>query len=209
MVRIFLDESGDLGFSSGSSRFFILTIILTTNHRKIEKVIKKAHKSLRKKYKKVGELHSYNSDPPTRKRVLKGLAEINECKILCIILNKEKVYTDLQKQKQHLYNYAANILLDRLHNKKVINDGDKYELFIDRRETNKFLNNNFINYLTSNLSNKGNGSFDIKIKSSETEKCLQAVDFVSWSIFRKHERKDDEYYKVIKNNIIEENFLFK
>lgn len=209
MVRIFLDESGDLGFSDKSSKFFILTIIITSSHRKIEKAIKKVHKGLRNKYKNVSELHAYNSQLITRKRILRNLSEIDDCKVLCIILNKEKVYTDLQAQKQHLYNYTANILLDRLHNKKIINDGDKYELFIDKRETNKFMNENFVKYLTDNLSKKNSALFSIKLKASNTEKCLQAVDFISWAIFRKHERGDDEYYKIIKNNIIEENFLFK
>ena len=37
---------------------------------------------------------------------------------------------------------------------------------------------------------------------------LQAVDFVSWAIFRKYEYGDDSYYNLIKNKIVEENPLF-
>jgi len=37
---------------------------------------------------------------------------------------------------------------------------------------------------------------------------LQAVDFVSWAIFRKYERNDYEYYDVIKDKIVEEKLLF-
>lgn len=56
MIYLFLDESGDLGFSERSSRWFILTIVLTTNHRKIEKCVKKAHRGLKKKYRNVCKL---------------------------------------------------------------------------------------------------------------------------------------------------------
>lgn len=208
MSYIFLDESGDLGFSERSSRWFILTIVFTNNHRKIEKCVKKIHRALKKKYKKVSELYAYHADEITRKRLLKFLSETEDLKILSIILNKKKVYTDLQNQKSYLYNYTANILLDRLHNKHILKDGDKILICIDQRETNKFLKKNFENYLSENLNGKINNQFEIKIKASETEKCLQAVDFISWAIFRKYEQNDYEYYEIIKEKIIEENLLF-
>jgi len=40
MAYIFLDESGDLGFKPKSSKWFVATIILTSNPKKIEKNIK-------------------------------------------------------------------------------------------------------------------------------------------------------------------------
>lgn len=115
---------------------------------------------------------------------------------------------DLRKQKNYLYNYTANILLDRLHNKNALKSNSKIEIVIDQRETNKFLKSNFENYLKNNLAKKGNNDFEIKIKPSHAEKCLQAVDFISWAIFRKYERSDYEYYEIIKEKIIEENLLY-
>ncbi len=117
---------------------------------------------------------------------------------MMIYLNKKKVYTDLQNQKSYLYNYTANILLDRLHNKKLLKDGDKILIYIDQRETNKFLKKNFEDYLKSNLIKKDNNHFEIKIKPSHTEKCLQAVDFISWAIFRKYEKRDEEWFEIFK-----------
>jgi len=38
--------------------------------------------------------------------------------------------------------------------------------------------------------------------------ALQAVDFVSWAIFRKYEYGDEFYYNIVKGKIIEENPLF-
>jgi hypothetical protein len=48
----------------------------------------------------------------------------------------------------------------------------------------------------------------IEIKTPGQEKSLQAVDFASWSIFRKYQHGDSTYYDLIKNIIIEENPLF-
>lgn len=208
MIYAFLDESGDLGFSGNSSRWFIITIALTSNHRRIEKCVKKVHKGLRRKHKKITELHAYRTDAINKKRMLNFLSDLNDLQIFCIVLNKEKVYVDLRQQKNYLYNYTANILLDRLNKKMPFKNNEKVLIFIDQRDTNKFLRKNFEDYLKNNLIKRGNGNFEIKIKPSHTEKCLQAVDFVSWAIFRKYERGDCEYYDIIKNKITDENSLF-
>jgi len=196
-----------LGFGERSSRWFLFTILLTGKHRRIEKVVKSIHKSLSKKNRKVSELHAYHMNALTKRRLLSDLAEVDDMKILCIILNKKKVYIDLQNQKNYLYNYTANLLLDRLHSKEVLPAGESVKLFIDQKDTNKFIKENFENYLKSKLSNWSN-SIDIKIKPSHTEKCLQAVDFASWAIFRKYELNDYEFYDIIKDKIIEERLLF-
>lgn len=208
MIYIFIDESGDLGFSERSSRWFVLTIVLTGNHRLVEKCVKRVHRGLKKKYKKVKELHAYHADGITRKRLLKQLSEIDDLQVHCIILNKKKVYVDLRKQKTYLYNYTANILLDRLYNKNSFKDDDQVIICIDQRETNKFLKKNFEDYLANSLLKKGGKDFKIKIKPSHSEKCLQAVDFISWAIFRKYEHGDYEYYEMIKSRIIGEGLLY-
>lgn len=208
MAYVFLDESGDLGFKETSSKWFLFTILLTNNHRRVEKVIKKIKKGLSKKY-RIRELHAYHADPVTRNRMLRKLAEIEDLKIMTIILNKRKVYVDLQNQKNYLYNYTANILLDRLHNKKIIKIDEPINLYIDQKDTNKFIRENFSQYLEGNIIKRGNnGRIEINIKPSHTERCLQAVDFVSWAIFRKYEMGDYEYYNKIKDKIVEEKILF-
>lgn len=199
-------ETWGLSQDRASGLFF--TIVLTNNHKRIERIIKNIRKGLKKKF-KLKELHAYHADAVTRHRMLKKLSELEDLKVLCIILNKKKVYVDLQNQKNHLYNYTANILLDRLHNKKLIRIDEPINLYIDKKDTNKFIRENFEKYLKDNLVKRGsNGRIEIKIKPSHSEKCLQAVDFVSWAIFRKYERGDYECYEDIKDKIIEEKLLF-
>lgn len=211
MAYIFLDESGDLGFNfqkNKTSKIFVITCLFIDNKRPIEKIVKKTHSELKKKYKrKFGILHAVKEKPITRQRLLKRLNE-KDCVIMTIYLNKKRVYTKLQEEKAVLYNYVANILLDRIYTKKIIPIGRTIELIASRRETNKFLNENFKNYLNTQVKNKHKVNIDIKIKSPSEEKVLQAVDFVSWAIFRRYEYGDDSYYNLIKNKIMEENPLF-
>jgi len=211
MPYIFLDESGDLGFNfrkKKTSKFFIITCLFVVNKRLIEKKVRKTHAELKRKYKKrFGVLHAVKEKPTVRRRLLKRLNERN-CVIMTIYLNKKRVYTRLQEEKAVLYNYVANILLDRIYSKKLVPIGKKIELIASKRETNKFLNKNFRRYLNSQVKNKHKIEIVIKIKTPYQEKSLQAVDFVSWAIFRKHEYGDDSYYNIIKSKIVEENPLF-
>lgn len=213
MGYIFMDESGDLGFDftkKKTTKFFIITFLFVDNKRPIEKIVRKTHSELRKKYKKkTGVLHATKEKPLTRQRLLKNLAEREDYYIMTIYLNKKKVYTKLQDEKNVLYNYVTNILLDRIFSKGIFKNYTKIELIASKKETNKFLNENFKNYLNSQMEEKYNVELSIKIKMPSEEKCLQVVDFISWAIFRKYEYGDRSYYDIIKSKIVEENGLFK
>lgn len=211
MAYIFLDESGDLGFNfrkKKTSKVFVITCLFIENKGLLEKIVKKTHSELQKKYKRrIGVLHCVKEKPITRQRLLKRINE-KECFAMTIYLNKKRVYTKLQNEKQVLYNYVANILLDRVYSKKIIPVESAVKLIASRRETNKFLNDNFTDYLNSQVEKRHKIKMEVLIKSPHEEKSLQAVDFMSWAIFRKYEYGDDSYYNVIKNRIVEENPLF-
>ena len=212
MAHIFLDESGDLGFDfrkKGTSKYFIVTFLfIPDGSGPIEKIVKKTHSELAKKLKRrIGVLHATNEKPVTRQRLLRRIAE-KECAVMAIYLNKKKVHTRLQDEKQVLYNYVTNILLDRILTKKIVSPDGPIDLVASRRETNKFLNENFRDYLQRQIKNNHKGIMKISIKTPAEEKGLQAVDFLSWAFFRKYEAGDDSYYNLFKARVVEESPLF-
>lgn len=212
MAFIFLDESGDLGFDKTRkrvSKYFVITFLLANDKKQIEKAVKATHASLKKVHKqKGGTLHCYREKPITRTRLLTRLSQ-KDIKIMTVYLNKSKVYTKLHNEKDVLYNFVTNILLDRICTKKLIPNDEKIKLVASRKETNKFLNQNFKNYLSNQAKNNHELNLEIEIKTPHEEKSLQAVDFLSWAIFRKYEYKDESYYNIFKEKIYEENILFK
>ena len=211
MSYIFLDESGDLGFDftkSRTTKFFIITFLFCDNKRPIEKLIRNIHKGLRKKYKmKGGVLHASHEEPITCLRFCRDVIK-KDCKIMTIYLNKNKVFTNLRDEKAVLYNYVTNILLDRVINKHLIDKNKKIEIIASRRETNKFLNENFKNYLARQTKTNHQLDIEVKIKTPAEEKSLQAVDIASWAIFKNYEYGDDIYYNLIKSIVVEESPLF-
>lgn len=212
MAYIYLDESGDLGFDfkkKKTSKYFVIACLFVTEKRPIEKIIKKIFSKFSKKEIRIhgGVIHAYKEKPSTKKKILTLLSKKN-ISIISIYLNKSKVYTKLKDEKHVLYNYVTNILLDRICTKKLIPTNEEIKLIASRRETNKFLNENFCGYLESQVSEKHKLDIKIEIKSPQQEKCLQVVDCVCWAIFRKREHEDGSFYEIIKEKITEESPLF-
>jgi hypothetical protein len=211
MLYLFLDESGDLGFNFNlkrTSKFFVVTVLATTAKRSIEKLVTKTYLSIKRKSHNSGVLHAVRETSITRIRLLKGLTE-KDCLIMTLYLDKSRVYTKLADEKIIVYNYITNILIDRIMRKKLINASvNKVILIAAQRETNKFLNKNFKSYLGNKTNANHQLNITIEIKTPYQEKCLQAVDFASWAIFRKQEYGDESYYQLVKPIIVEENPLF-
>ena len=96
-----------------------------------------------------------------------------------------------------------------MFSKKIVNQSDRVVFVASKRETNKFLNENFSMYINRSIKTKHDVSLDVQIKTPAEDKCLQVVDICSWSFFRKYEHKDSTCYSIYKNLVIEENSLFK
>lgn len=208
MTYIFLDESGDLGFGKHSTRWFVITIAVISDFRPLEKVVKKIWRSLPKKYKKHGELHANYHDNTTRRKMLKELARIDELKILYVVINKENVPIE-KRDEENLYAYATQVLLDRAQSLNVIYSGKQISLCADRRGTKKKFQEYFVNNVSSLMANRNDLQVSISLETSHKNKSLQAVDFISWSIFRKYERGDDMYYKLLEKKLINETILYQ
>ena len=214
MAYIFLDESGDLGFDfskSKTTQFFVVTCVFVNkqNKKSLEKIVKKVFSGFNKKEVKGhhGILHFYKEKPVTRQRVLNAISE-KDINVITIYLNKKRVYTKLQNEKHILYNYVTNILLDRIYTKKIFSKNKPVMLIASQRETNRFLNDNFCQYIRSQALCNHKIDISVLIKTPKQEKCLQIADAISWALFRKKEQGDESYANIIKSKVTEEIPLF-
>ena len=93
--------------------------------------------------------------------------------------------------------------------KNLISLREPIHIFIDRKDTNKNIRDNFVAHLKKSLVKKSHHkTLEIRLEMSHDEKALQAVDFISWAIFRKYESGDFEFYEMIKKLIVQEDVLF-
>jgi len=210
---IFMDESGDLGFDFSkqkTSQYFVVTFLFCKDKKPVDKIIKKIFAGFSRTEVKNhhGTLHSFKEKPITRTRLLCSLAE-KDIHVLTIRLNKKRVYAKLQDEKHVLYNYVVNILLDRMVSKKLVPLSEEIRFIASKRETNKFLNENFSAYLKRQTKENHKLDIHIEVKTPAQEKGLQAVDCLVWSFFRKYEHGDESYANIVKHKVVEESSLFQ
>lgn len=213
MAFIFMDESGDLGFDfnkSKTSQYFVMAFLISENEHCLNKIVAQTFKSISKKERVThnGLLHCNKEKEGVKFKLLQLLQDQQTTSIIIIKLNKKRIFTRLNDEKQALYNYVCNILLDRLINKNILLPEDSVTFVASRRETNKFMNEQFKNYIEKNMLDSHNLPIKIEIKTPQSCKGLQVVDFVSWSVFRYYEHQDSRYYDMIKKLIIEDYSLY-
>ena len=211
MAYIFLDESGDLGFDcekKGTSRYFLITFLFCENKRALEMSVRKIFRSFTAKEiaRHAGSLHAHSESPKIRRKLLERLIG-KDISILAMYVDKKRLQGNKAMKKHAIYNEAAASLLRTMLRKKAVYGNGPIRLVASRRETNRFLNENFSKHLTKRALADHAIDLQVEIKPPQEEKGLQVVDLISWSIFRKYEYGDDTYYDIVKQKIAEEDQL--
>ena len=208
-MYIYLDESGDLGFDfkkKGTSKHFLITVLLTREPKKIANCIKHLKEdALQKKYKKIPEIKFNNSPEVFRKRVIQKLSA-QEIFILVFCLNKIKIVNKLHDKKDKVYNYVTGLLFDKILN--ATNPDEELIMTVDKVKVGKIQMEDFNFYLGLKLFMAGQQDRKLKVihVDSQKDRCIQAVDFISGSIFRKYEFRNLNLYDLIRSKIISEVF---
>jgi len=199
-MKVYLDESGNLGGLgsrvSEEDPYFVLAALVAREEIPIRRCIKDVRHTLKKRYKVKSELKFKESDYPTKRRILKCIAETNN-DISYVFLRKDQpalLTSYLGVEPQLLYNDLCKQLLRR-----VILSYDlegAIDVVIDR-----FLygdaRTKFDRYLLTALER------DIHILHLDSKQCpcLQAADFVVGAIARKYRDNDDLFYSRIQHKI--------
>lgn len=212
MAYLFMDESGCLGFDftkAKTSRHFIVAFLLVQEKRPLEKLVRGQFQRMspqeRKRW-RGGVLHSSKATDALRVRMLQGIAQQSGVSVMLIRLDKKRVDASLVNKKHVLYSYVTNALLDRIATKRLIPMDGSVQLIASRRETNRFLNDNFTAYL--HQQQEGGVRLHVEIRTPAEEKGLQAVDFISWAAFRRYEHEDASFFRCLEHCVVENHPLW-
>lgn len=193
---MYIDESGDLGFSTGGSKVLVISALIVNDKKPLDRIIKNFR---RHKYKKVlsgaPEIKANSSSSKLRVDMLEKLNELENALAFHIILVKERLNSqDLKNKKHKLYNYIAGILADG-----IIINGDDIEVRIDKSKGKQFLRDDFNQYFEKHIR-KGSsiGKLSIHHSQSESFSGLQFADFLAWSVFQKYNWNNCEYTDLLR-----------
>ena len=207
MYYAFIDESGDIGFSNRSTRYYIVACLETKRPGELSAAFKRARKKLHRKKRNIPEFKFSQSSHKVRCVVIEELLK-KEWKFSAVVLDKNTVYDYLRDQKQIIHNYITGFIVEVL----PLNH-DKLILVVDksfRREAisefNKYVKEK-INWITLERGITP-PSLEIVHDRSENHAGLQAADFVAGSLFSKYERGNDFYFKLVENRkrVLKERF---
>jgi len=98
--------------------------------------------------------------------------------------------------------------MSRLLARQVMGRGELVRLVASQRETVGFLNRSFVAFLNERMVTPPGVTVTVEVVHSSAEKGLQAVDLVSWSLFRQIEHGDPTYADMIRPQIWEVGDVF-
>ena len=208
-MDVYVDESGDLGFSAESTKFFIIAFLTCDNSFNIRKEMSRLLKKLHKKgiYPSCQrELKFTKMNKYCRLAVLKKIA-LSDSYIGVIVVKKDAVLERLRNDPSILYNYLLvhniiSALLPSLANHQNIH------LILDKSLSQKRIAsfNEYVKNKASYLSYINGTSVDcdcisVEHVDSQDEPCLQAVDSIAGAYFQSYERNEGCYVDIIKEKI--------
>ncbi|MDD3754466.1 MAG: DUF3800 domain-containing protein [Methanobacterium sp.] len=191
MNFIYLDESGNLGFSEKSTQYFVVAALCCNEMKTVDMCIKRVRNGLTKKYKK-NEMKFSNSSDTTRRRVLKCIAR-RDVSIAYLSLDKNWVDDHLRDKPQVIHKYMfGQLLTNILHETSISRTKIIVDKFLDYKRIEEF-----DSYINKKISVRG----DIEHVSSQSNNGIQAVDFVVGAVHRKYRNNDDIFHNIILDKI--------
>jgi hypothetical protein len=197
-MLVFVDEAGDVGFkfSQGSSRLFIVTIVLFEENNEAKRCDQRID-LLRNELKlpKEFEFHFNQNSPEIRKAFLRAVVPYNFF-YFSIVVDKEKYNATSRANPEAFYQYACGLVFEKakpyLNDAVVIIDGSRSIYFKQSLQRYLKKRNNSpataVRYIRQ-----------VKVQDSEKNNLLQLVDMVCGAINRSFSQKRDaqEYREII------------
>lgn len=195
---VYLDESGDTGFkfNKGSSRFFVVTILLTPDPVPLNAAIDELRVTLN--FRANHEFKFYNSRDEVRQSFLRTLNR-HEVLFRALVVDKHKLTRPHLRKREIFYNYLLRLLLQ--HDNDRIHDAT---LIIDQRDKGKKNQQSLATYLRRTLNTSANDHGKIKTvryHESHRDNLLQAVDMVAGAVHAQCAKSQPEYCRLIRTKL--------
>lgn len=212
MWFLYLDESGDLGFdfvNKKPSKFFTISILAISEVGKNRALINCVKHTIKRKIhrKKINtaELKGSKTSIQIKKYFYDRCKNI-KFGIYALTLNKKRLYENLSKDKERVYNYISRLVMDKIPFEKAIT---RVNLIVDKSKARPEIEE-FNSYIMRALKGRLDPKvpLDIYHYLSHESLGLQASDIFCWGIFRKYEKKDLEWFNIFYKDKVQYDDLY-
>lgn len=212
MTFIYLDESGELGFAHRSSKFFVIATLATENPKRLKNRVRKVKKKifdagwpLNREIKGTSLFGSHN-DTSIPQSIIDNKDDYVVQFLNAALFDESKVHFSIVRKSriaQHIrdadYGIAYNFYTGKLLTRAYAHFQGDIDLTVDQRSKETHHKLPFDGYVKTQIITECNHSSKLVISHRESHDVigLQAVDFISWAIFRKFEHQDDRFFNVL------------
>lgn len=185
---VFMDESGDLQFTTRGKKHFVLSAVCTTSPSRSAEAMQVLKYDLLAEDSDQLEFHATDNNRGTRKRVINTISRLDNIRVHSIWIDKRLTPPDLQDEFRLLGLIGGE--MGRWVHSSAAADCDKIILIFDSVLTGK-KQKAFVKQLKQTLAPLKK---DIKIYFHPVKQDLngQIADYYSWALFRSLESGDDE-----------------
>ena len=209
-VYIFLDESGDLGFTKDGSRYFILTSVIMKRPFDLFRGLENLRYTCLEEGSEFEYFHCANNTRSVRDRVFDLLSVgMTENPVDSLIVEKPKTDPALQGEERFYPEMLAYLIRHVLNRPAIASSGevimitDTPPLRRRRNATEKAVKNALAKILPRGVP------YRVVHHSAKAHYGLQVADYCSWAIFRKYEVGDITAYDKIRSAIQSEFDIFR
>jgi hypothetical protein len=198
LIYAFVDESGTTDPFSGS-HFLVIALLSTTNPRPIELHVRRAHRKYGTSLAS-GEMKAAASRGEVVERLLQALAE-EPVAIVAVIVDKRDIARPPQDPEDIYPEAVARAV------RHAVSRWPRMDVCLDRRYTTKRLRYRLEKQVRDAIADLHQEVVIVRQEDSTACKELQAVDFVAWAFYQKHERGDARFCQIIANRILVEEVI--
>jgi len=205
-VYVYLDESGDLGFGEGGTKYFTIAFVIVRDPVPFRRCVK----AVKTKYHipRSVELKGYTTRNVIKKDLLTRLLKL-DAEVHAITVRKKNVEPKLRRDTNILYNYIVGLsLVERILQEPA---GTRVIITVDRRITSITSGFKFNEYLRYKIwYEKERRDIDLEVShlDSHQSDALQGIDVICNSIFRKYNSNNYALFNIIQDKVKSDRRLF-
>jgi hypothetical protein len=200
MHYAFMDESGTAGIETGT-HFLVIAVICGNQARDIEIPVQRAQKKFGTSLAS-GEMKANNSRESVILRLLGELVK-EDIQIVAVIVDQKAVVRP-PRDGEEIYREAVSRTVHHL-----VERWPRIQICLDQRYTNDKLRFELERRIREEIVDLPQKVVLIRQLNSQSQRGLQAADFIAWAFFQKYERGNSRFVDVLESRIVQEELIMK
>ena len=196
MTTIFIDESGTL--PDLNDKFVVICGVTVKKIKEAQNIFSRISGSLKSSGINLKEIKFYHSGSKTKKKFLSGMVLANFDIFILIVNKKDRKIADSPD------NFAI-LVADLINEIGLWYNFEEINFIIDKHFHRRVDENKFNNIIKMSIS-KG-FRYQLNHVDSQQNSLVNIADMVAGSVLRKYNKKNMEFYNIIKENIIVEKII--